>query len=207
MHLECLVLSDALQGNQRFFHSLEAAWTLISLEADSQTIAGALLHDTIEDTEATHKEIEDRFGSDVGTMVIGLTHSFQKLARAMANDYRVMLIKLADRHHNMLTLGFRRPSPARTAVAKETLDFYAPLAGQMGLEHIEYELRELAHMELGSSSTGPKQPNEQKLRTKLARILSEDETQAFFHQLTLYKPSRNLKAQITGYMQPSADVS
>jgi guanosine-3',5'-bis(diphosphate) 3'-pyrophosphohydrolase len=149
-------------GDPYFSHPIEVAAILTDLKLDDATIAAALLHDTIEDTEATRGEIDSLFGRDIGTLVEGLTklkkldlvtkeakqaENLRKLLLAIADDVRVLLIKLADRMHNMRTLGYMPPE-ARRRVAEETLDIYAPLAGRMGMHEMREELDDLAFREL-----------------------------------------------------------
>src|SRR5262245_33449492 len=149
-------------GDPYFSHPIEVAAILTDLKLDDATIAAALLHDTIEDTEATRAEIDSLFGRDIGTLVEGLTklkkldlvtkeakqaENLRKLLLAIADDGRVLLIKLADRLHNMRTLGYMPPE-ARRRVAEETLDIYAPLAGRMGMHEMREELDDLAFREL-----------------------------------------------------------
>src|SRR5512138_3111819 len=123
-------------GDPYFSHPIEVAAILTDLKLDDATIAAALLHDTIEDTEATRAEIDGLFGRDIGTLVDGLT----KLKRIdlvsreakQAENLRILLVKLADRLHNMRTLGYM-PTEARRRAAEETIDIYAPLAGRIGM--------------------------------------------------------------------------
>src|SRR6185312_13158581 len=149
-------------GDPYFSHPLEVAAILTDLKLDDATIAAALLHDTIEDTETTRAEIDSLFGPDIGTLVEGLTklkkldlvtkeakqaENLRKLLLAIADDVRVLLIKLADRLHNMRTLHFM-PAEARRRAAEETLEIYAPLAGRMGMHEMREELDDLAFREL-----------------------------------------------------------
>ena len=149
-------------GDPYFSHPLQVAAILTELKLDDATIAAALLHDTIEDTDATRAEIERLFGHDIGVLVEGLTklkkldlvskeakqaENLRKLLLAIADDVRVLLIKLADRLHNMRTLS-HRPPDARRRTAEETLDIYAPLAGRMGMHEMREELEDLAFREL-----------------------------------------------------------
>lgn len=139
-------------------HPLEVAAILTEFRLDDSTIAAALLHDTIEDTSATRAEIDTIFGPDIGHLVEGLTkilkldlvtkkaaqaENLRKLLLAIADDVRVLLIKLADRLHNMRTLDFV-PEAKRARIAEETLDIYAPLAGRMGMQDLREELEDLA---------------------------------------------------------------
>ncbi len=145
-------------GDPYFTHPLAVASILTGLKLDDETIATALLHDTIEDTQATKDEIERLFGPNIAALVDGLTkieklnlHSrkteqaenFRKLLIAISSDVRVLLVKLADRLHNMRTLEHMKPEKRRI-VAQETMDIYAPLAGRMGIQEIRDELEELS---------------------------------------------------------------
>ncbi len=145
-------------GDPYFSHPLEVAAILTDLKLDDATIAVALLHDTIEDTDATRGEIDQLFGEDIGRLVEGLTkikkldlvskkaaqaENLRKLLLAISSDIRVLLVKLADRLHNMRTLD-HMPEEARGRIAEETLEIYAPLAGRMGMHDMREELEELA---------------------------------------------------------------
>jgi guanosine-3',5'-bis(diphosphate) 3'-pyrophosphohydrolase len=145
-------------GDPYFSHPLEVAAILTDLKLDDATIVAALLHDTIEDTEATRAEIDQVFGQEIGALVEGLTklkrlelvsreakqaENLRKLLLAISDDVRVLLIKLADRLHNMRTLEFVQPA-ARQRIAEETLDIYAPLAGRMGMQEMRGELEDLS---------------------------------------------------------------
>jgi guanosine-3',5'-bis(diphosphate) 3'-pyrophosphohydrolase len=149
-------------GDPYFAHPLEVAAILTDLKLDDATIAAAVLHDTIEDTEATLEEIEKSFGPQIGALVDGLTkiarldlvskraaqgENFRKLLLAITADVRVLLVKLADRLHNMRTLDFM-PADKRKRIAEETLDIYAPLAGRMGIQEMRDELEDLAFRHL-----------------------------------------------------------
>ncbi|MEO1199970.1 MAG: bifunctional (p)ppGpp synthetase/guanosine-3',5'-bis(diphosphate) 3'-pyrophosphohydrolase [Pseudomonadota bacterium] len=145
-------------GDPYFSHPLEVAGILTDLHLDDATIAAALLHDTVEDTEATHAEIDQLFGMEISQLVDGLTkidkldlvskratqaENLRKLLMAIAEDVRVLLVKLADRLHNMRTLDFVKPDKRRR-IAEETMDIYAPLAGRMGIQWMRDELEDLA---------------------------------------------------------------
>ena len=145
-------------GDPYFSHPLEVAAILTDLKLDDATIVAALLHDTIEDTEATRAEIDQIFGHEIGALVDGLTklkrlelvsreakqaENLRKLLLAIADDVRVLLVKLADRLHNMRTLEFV-PQASRQRIAEETLDIYAPLAGRMGMQEMREELEDLS---------------------------------------------------------------
>ena len=145
-------------GDPYFSHPLEVAAILTDMRLDEATIAVALLHDTIEDTTATRAEIDQLFGADMGRLVEGLTklkkldlvskkaeqaENLRKLLLAISQDVRVLLVKLADRLHNMRTLD-HMPEEKRLRIAEETMDIYAPLAGRMGMQDMREELEELA---------------------------------------------------------------
>lgn len=145
-------------GDPYFAHPLEVAAILTDLKLDDASIAVALLHDTIEDTDATRAEIDQLFGAEIGAIVDGLTkierlqlvtreeaqaENLRKLLLAISADVRVLLVKLADRLHNMRTLNFMAPEKQKR-IATETMDIYAPLAGRMGMQDIRTELEDLS---------------------------------------------------------------
>ena len=145
-------------GDPYFSHPLEVAAILTELKLDDATIATALLHDVIEDTDVTRAEIDQKFGEEIGALVEGLTkikkldlitkkaeqaENFRKLLVAISSDIRVLLIKLADRLHNMRTLEHMKPE-SRRRISEETLEIYAPLAGRMGMQGMREELEALA---------------------------------------------------------------
>ena len=145
-------------GDPYFSHPLEVAAILTDLKLDEDTIAVGLLHDTIEDTDATRIEIDEIFGEKIGHLVEGLTklkrldlvskrakqaENLRRLLLAISDDIRVLLVKLADRLHNMRTLGVMRPDKSKR-IATETMEIYAPLAGRMGMQDLRDELEELS---------------------------------------------------------------
>jgi GTP diphosphokinase / guanosine-3',5'-bis(diphosphate) 3'-diphosphatase len=145
-------------GAPYFSHPLEVAAILTEMRLDESTIAVALLHDTIEDTTATRQEIDELFGPDIGALVEGLTklkkldlvskkaeqaENLRKLLLAISEDVRVLMVKLADRLHNMRTLD-HVPPEKRERIAEETMEIYAPLAGRMGMQDMREELENLA---------------------------------------------------------------
>ena len=145
-------------GDPYFSHPLEVAAILTELKVDDATIVAAMLHDTIEDTAITREDVDKAFGEEIGGLVDGLTklgkldfvtkyaqqaENFRKLLLAIADDARVLLVKLADRLHNMRTLNYVPPEK-RARVAQDTLDIYAPLAGRMGMQSIRSELEDLS---------------------------------------------------------------
>ena len=146
-----------LSGEAYLSHPLEVAWLLTQMKMDLITIAAGLLHDTIEDTLATPEMIEKKFGPEVLKIVNGVTkisaihfqsqeerqaENIRKMILAMSDDIRVILVKLADRVHNMRTLGFHPPEKQKT-IAQETLDIYAPIAARLGMHRIQLELEDL----------------------------------------------------------------
>ncbi len=139
-------------------HPLEVACILAELQADSDTICAALLHDILEDTDTTEEEISTRFGQDVLTLVSGVTklskysfssreerqaENFRKMFLAMADDIRIIFLKLADRLHNMRTLNYMKIEKQKE-IAKETLEIFAPLANRLGMGLIKAELEDLS---------------------------------------------------------------
>jgi GTP pyrophosphokinase len=157
-------------GDTYFSHPLEVAGILTGMKLDSASIVTALLHDTIEDTAATLPEIERLFGKEIARLVDGVTklsrielqnvdpggpndqtkqaENFRKLLLAMSEDIRVLLVKLADRLHNMRTLHYIGDKTKRRRIARETLEIYAPLAERIGMHGIKDELEDMAFAEL-----------------------------------------------------------
>ena len=144
-------------GEPYFIHPCAVAEILVDLGLDAETIAGALLHDVIEDTSATEEDVRREFGEGVLTLVSGVTkldkivfksqeeeeaENFRKIFLAMAKDIRVIIIKLADRLHNMRSLNYLSKE-RQQKMARETLDIYAPIAGRLGISQIKCELEDL----------------------------------------------------------------
>jgi len=151
-------------GEPFVHHCLEVAYILADLHADSTTVAAGVLHDVLEDTETTREQLESEFGTEIAELVDGVTkigeyfyrsheeaqaEYFRKMLIAMAKDIRVILIKLADRLHNMRTLEFL-PEAKRIQVASETREVYAPLAHRFGMARIKWELEDLTFKHLQS---------------------------------------------------------
>src|SRR6187200_559586 len=146
-----------LSGEPYIAHPVAVAQILADLHMDPDTIIAAILHDVIEDTPISKEELSEKFGAPVAEIVDGVTkldqiqfksraeaqaESFRKMVLAMVRDLRVILVKLADRTHNMRTLDAMAPA-RRRAVARETLDIYAPIAGRLGLYNLKLELEDL----------------------------------------------------------------
>ena len=154
-------------GDPYFSHPLEVAGILTDMKMDTATIVTALLHDTVEDTLATPEDIEKKFGPQIKKLVNGVTklsrielqsdqtkqaENFRKLVLAMSEDIRVLLVKLADRLHNMRTLHYLAKPEKRKRIARETMDIYAPLAERIGIEKMQEELEDLAFAELNTDA-------------------------------------------------------
>jgi guanosine-3',5'-bis(diphosphate) 3'-pyrophosphohydrolase len=197
-------------------HPIHVATYLADLSLDAQTIAAGLLHDVVEDCGVTVDDIRERFDNDVAVLVDGVTKltrldllapghgtsapvtddgqaaSLRKMLVAMAEDIRVVLIKLADRLHNMQTLGALQPH-RRVEIARETLDVYAPLAHRLGMGEIEWQLEDLAFRYL--------QPNQYRTISKLLSS-KRKEREAYVRQVTEVLKRElaqaNLKAEVTG---------
>ncbi len=148
-----------LSGEPYLTHPLEVASILADMQFDVESIAAALLHDVVEDTHATKKDIEEMFGHNVAHIVEGVTklskitcstkavqqaESLRKMILAMADDIRVILIKLADRLHNMRTLKYHKRAEKQKSIAQETLDIYVPIAARLGIFWMKQELEDIA---------------------------------------------------------------
>ena len=194
-------------GDPYFSHPIEVAAILTDLKLDDATIAAALLHDTIEDTATTRAEIDSLFGKDIGTLVDGLTklkkldlvtkeakqaENLRKLLLAIADDVRVLLVKLADRLHNMRTLQYM-PVESRRRVAEETLEIYAPLAGRMGMHEMREELDDLAFRELYPDAYRVVSSRLDGLAERNKHLIAEIE-----QQLTRKLADRGITARVAG---------
>jgi len=150
-------------GDPYFSHPLEVAGILTDLKLDTSSIITALLHDTVEDTETSVEDIRRSFGEDVARLVDGVTklsrlelqseqsrhaENFRKLLLAMSEDIRVLLVKLADRLHNMHTVDYIESPDKRRRIASETMEIYAPLAERIGMQRFKDELEDLAFQQL-----------------------------------------------------------
>ncbi len=193
-------------GDPYFSHPLEVAAILTDLKLDEATIAVALLHDTIEDTDATRIEIDNLFGEDIGALVEGLTklkridlvskearqgENLRRLLLAVADDVRVLLVKLADRLHNMRTLHFV-PEEKRGRISQETMDIYAPLAGRMGIQDIREELEHLSFMHLNPTAFKTVTERLEELHAKNSDLISSIE-----QDLESKLQDHSIKARVT----------
>jgi guanosine-3',5'-bis(diphosphate) 3'-pyrophosphohydrolase len=201
-------------GNQKrasgapyFSHPLEVAAILAEMRLDDATIATALLHDTIEDTDTTRTEIDTLFGAEIGTLVDGLTkikkldlvtkkaeqaENFRKLLLAISSDIRVLLVKLADRLHNMRTLEHMKPAK-RKIIAEETMDIYAPLAGRMGMQWLRDELEDHAFRWLNPEAHAAVVERLKILRERNQGLIDEIES-----ALTTKLKEANVDAEVAG---------
>ena len=189
-------------------HPIAVANILTELKLDSATIATGLLHDTIEDTHATYETIKDEFGQEVADLVDGVTkisvfenkatsnskaENFRKLILATSKDIRVLLVKLADRLHNMRTIEAIDKVEKRERIAKETMEIYAPLADRMGMHHIRDELEDLSFKVLNNKA--------RELIKKRLDDVKDDKVNSFNSislQLSELLNSRKINAEIIG---------
>ena len=156
-------------GDPYFSHPLEVAGLMCDLKLDVETVITALLHDTVEDTLATIEEVEANFGPEIARLVDGVTklskiemlteseraaENLRKFFLAMSEDLRVLLVKLADRLHNMRTLHFIKSADKRRRIARETMDIYAPLAERVGMYEYMREMQQLAFEQLEPAAYG-----------------------------------------------------
>ena len=195
-------------GDPYFSHPIEVAGILTDLKLDDQTIATAILHDTIEDTVATPDEIEKLFGKDVARLVDGVTklskieaqseneraaENLRKFLLALSDDIRVLLVKLADRLHNMRTLHHIPSEEKRRRIARETMEIYAPLAERIGMYEMMTEMQTLAFREL--------EPDAYASITRRLQQLTEsggDLVNRIGLGLQLYLADNGLEAEVTG---------
>ena len=194
-------------GEAYFNHPLEVAAILTDMKLDSATIAAALLHDTVEDTEATQQEIAEKFGFEIASLVDGLTkiakldmvtkeatqaENLRKLLLAMSRDVRVLLVKLADRLHNMRTLHHVK-ADKRERIAQETMEIYAPLAGRMGMQLVREEMEDIAFGVLNAEASKLILQRLERLRQESGGLLKSIE-----HELSEALDEHNIKAEVKG---------
>jgi guanosine-3',5'-bis(diphosphate) 3'-pyrophosphohydrolase len=195
-------------GDPYFSHPVEVAGILAEMKLDTASIVTGLLHDTIEDTDATRDEIARLFGESVARLVDGVTklsrlevqsestkeaENLRKLVLAMSSDIRVLLVKLADRLHNMRTLHHIKDPARRRRIALETMDLYAPLASRIGMEKVKRELEELAFAELNPDGRSSVLARQDYLRERGERLVPEIET-----ELIRTLKEGGLTAQVSG---------
>jgi RelA/SpoT family (p)ppGpp synthetase len=210
-----------LTGEPYITHPIAAAHILAEMRMDHESIMAAILHDVIEDTPTAKKQLENLFGKEVSELVDGVTkltqidfknqaeaqaENFRKMVLAMAHDIRVILIKLADRLHNMRTIGVMRPEKKRR-VARETLEIYAPIAQRLGINSMRLELEDLAFeamypmryrvlKEAVSRARGNRKTILEKIDTGIKRRLHQEELEGTVisrqkHLYSLYLKMRN----------------
>jgi guanosine-3',5'-bis(diphosphate) 3'-pyrophosphohydrolase len=175
-------------GDPYITHPIAVADILAGYRLDTASIATALLHDVIEDTQITLPQIESRFGGEIASLVDGVTkltrlelqsdrtkqaENFRKLVLAMSRDIRVLLVKLADRLHNMRTLHYVQDIERRRRIARETMDIYAPLAERIGMEAVKTELQTLAFAQLEPEAYDTIQARRNYLRGQGADVIEE----------------------------------
>ena len=195
-------------GDPYFSHPVEVAGLMTELKLDQETIITALLHDTVEDTLATPEEIEKLFGPEVARLVDGVTklskieamgeteraaENLRKFFLAMSEDIRVLLVKLADRLHNMRTLHYIRSEEKRRRISRETMDIYAPLAERVGMYEYMREMQLLAFEQLEPEAYGI-------ITGRLTQIRSQDHGQVDAIALSIKQAlaEAGLKVEVSG---------
>jgi GTP diphosphokinase / guanosine-3',5'-bis(diphosphate) 3'-diphosphatase len=195
-------------GDPYFSHPVEVAGILAEMRLDTSSIVTGLLHDTLEDTDATRDEIARLFGENIARLVDGVTklsrlevqsestkeaENLRKLVLAMSSDIRVLLVKLADRLHNMRTLHHIKDPARRRRIARETMDLYAPLASRIGMEKVKRELEELAFAELNPDGRSSVLARQGYLRERGERLVPQIES-----ELIKTLKEGGLEAQVSG---------
>ena len=189
-------------------HPIAVASILTELKLDSATITTGLLHDTIEDTKETYNTVKKEFGKEVADLVDGVTkisaleekavenskaENFRKLILATSKDIRVLLVKLADRLHNMRTINSVKDENKKIRKAKETMEIYAPLADRMGMNRIRDELEDLSFSVLNSEARNLILNRLSVIKNKRNDIINQ-----VSDELNLLLSSNNIEAEITG---------
>ena len=195
-------------GEPYIFHPLAVARILANVRFDHETLQAALLHDVIEDTHYGKEQLSSRFGPEVADLVDGVSkltqiqfnskleaqaENFRKMFLAMAKDLRIIMIKLADRLHNMRTLGAMRPE-SRRRIARETLEIYAPIAGRLGMNHLRQELENLGFSHLHPLRFRVLQDAVRKMSGNRREIVSQLETRI----QTRLDDEGGIKARVVG---------
>ncbi len=230
-----LFAKDAHEGQKRhsgepyITHPLAVAEILTEVEADDKTIIAGLLHDVVEDTEHTIEEVEERFGHDVAVLTEGVTklgkvkgrtkseqkmENIRKMILAMATDIRVIIVKLADRLHNMRTLQFHSSVVKRKEIAQETLDLYTPLANRLGVFQFKWELEDLAlrtiepekYMALVEELASTRSSRLAYIQAFIER-LGEKLKEAGIHYVDIYGRSKNLYSIYRKMLVQNKDLS
>ena len=206
---------ERLSGEPYLIHPLEVASVLVDLRMDEVTVAAGLLHDTLEDTLTTADELRRLFGEQVTFLVEGLTkiahvefrssaerqaESFRKMLVAMSSDIRILMIKLADRLHNMRTLGYVGEERAQR-IAQETLDIYAPLAHRLGIQWMKQELEDLAFRILQPRAAADLERRLRSERKARGRYIEE-----VIGVLSTRLAEAELDAEVTGRLKDLASV-
>ena len=194
-------------GEPYIIHPVQVAYILAGLELDDATICAALLHDVAEDTDVTIKDLEKEFSTEIAEMVDGVTklgnlkytsaeeqqvENYRKMFLAMGKDIRVILIKLADRLHNMRTLKFLRRD-RQIAISKETQDLYAPLANRLGMYSLKWELEDLAFKYLNPDEYREIVEGIDKKREQRLQFINQ-----IVEQINEELKRQKIKAEITG---------
>ncbi len=195
-------------GEPYYTHPVEVAQILANMDMDVTTIVTAILHDTIEDTDATSEDLEKRFGKTVSDLVNGVSkltriesqtvegkqaENFRKLLLAMSEDIRVLLVKLADRLHNMRTMGGIKDPDKRRRIALETLEIYAPLAERIGVHRVKEELEDLCFEQINPEAR-------ESITNRLSYLRKEggDVVKAIIGELGKLLKDSDIEAEITG---------
>ena len=202
-------------GDPYFSHPLEVAGILTNYKLDSKSIITALLHDTIEDTDVTSEDIEDQFGNEIAHLVEGVTkltkielqsaqsdqaENFRKLVLAMSEDIRVLLVKLADRLHNMRTIEYL-PRIKRHRIAMETRDVYVPLAHRLGMAQVKWQLEDLVLQTLN-----PKAFGEIDSKIKSSRRVREKYISGITRSLLTELNKNNIQAIVYGRVKSYSSI-
>jgi GTP pyrophosphokinase len=203
-------------GDPYFSHPIEVAGILTDLKLDDSSIITALLHDVVEDTAATLEDVEAMFGKDISRLVDGVTklgrlelqseetkhaENFRKLLVAMSEDIRVLLVKLADRLHNMQTLHFIASPEKRRRIARETMDIYAPLAERIGMHGFKDQLEDLAFAELNKDGR-----DSVLARLEFLRGQGQDLSERIIGELRQRLAEEGISATVSGRMKTPYSV-
>lgn len=195
-------------GEPYYTHPMEVAGLLANLKMDTATIVTAILHDTLEDTAATFDEVKGLFGEEVANLINGVSklsriegqtmegkqaENFRKLVLAMSEDIRVLLVKLADRLHNMRTLNAIQKPEKRQRIARETIEIYVPLAERIGLHNLKEELEDLCFAQLNPEAR-------ESIGNRLSFLRQEDNevTKDIIEELKALMAESGIKAEVTG---------